>query len=725
MPRRRKTPSQIKNAPAMTQLADGSFLVMAHKASENLSDTEKAAYIRDVKNASEGYGLVNHGDMASASYRDRNYENLQTGVDARPPFTRKDYEWFRPEEAIPNDYKKISLLCDRAYCSTGLIRNIVDLMGDFASQGIRITHPDKRIQRFYRRWFKKISGKERTERFCNNLIRLANVFIRRHTGILDKKETDKLLKVTGADVKPAKREVPSKYTFYHPAVIEQVGGALASFTDKKLYAIRLPSHLRKIILAPKDAAEKKIVDELPRDIVEAARTNTYYVLPEDKTFAYFYKKDDWQPLALPMIYSILDDVNHLNNLRLADDATLSGLTSKIRIIKLGDLDKEIAPTESLCLKMQDILASNTASGIIDIIWGPAVDIIETANDSRKLFTEADYAPALNAIYSGLGIPPTLTGTYGAAGTTNNFISLQTLIERLNYIRNVLTEFWNQELEFVRQAMGFNTAAQVEFDFMNLGNKEAVLALYVQLADRNIVSDEALQQIFGLNPEVEKQRLKRETKERGTGKMVDKLGPYVEFEKELKKIALTSGLATPSEVGLELLEKKAGEKSILQFQKEMKPPAVSNNTPKGRPGQGRPKNKKDSTKRKKKKFSPRSRAMAAMYVWAKKAYEEISNILNPVLLESFGKASFRAVSDAELKQAEDIKFGVLSNVQPYTAINEDIVLALIREPSKLDISKIFEDIQASLKTTLSIDEMRITQLYLYTALYGDTINDSDL
>ena len=54
-----------------------------------------------------------------------------------------------------------------------------------------------------------------------------------------------------------------------------------------------------------------------------------------------------------------------------------------------------------------------------------------------------------AIYACLGIPPTLTGTFGATGTTNNFISLKTLTERLNYIRGIVLEFLNEQLNIVR------------------------------------------------------------------------------------------------------------------------------------------------------------------------------------------------------------------------------------------------------------------------------------
>src|SRR5690606_11461642 len=146
---------------------------------------------------------------------------------------------------------------------------------------------------------------------------------------------------------------------------------------------------------------------------------------------------------------------------------------------------------------------------------------------------------LMAIYSGLGIPPTLTGTFGAAGTTNNFISLKTLTQRLQYGRNILIEFWNQEIAIVQQAMGFRFPAKVEFDIDNLGDEIQEKALLVQLADRNLISDELLQQRFKHDPEMEKIRLNRENKDRKGDYMVQKSGPFhsPEFDKELKKVAL--------------------------------------------------------------------------------------------------------------------------------------------------------------------------------------------
>ena len=81
------------------------------------------------------------------------------------------------------------------------------------AQGIRIVHPNKKIERFYRKWFKKCSGKERSERFLNNLYKTGNIIINRQTVKLNINMTKELYKsVAAADlsVKDLEQFVGSK-----------------------------------------------------------------------------------------------------------------------------------------------------------------------------------------------------------------------------------------------------------------------------------------------------------------------------------------------------------------------------------------------------------------------------------------------------------------------------------------------------------------------------------
>ena len=667
------------------------------------------------------------------------YSNLDGITGSRPGFTRTDYDYFRPDEAVPKKLKAILVRAEDIYQRVGLVKNVIDLMGDFATQGVRLSHRNKRIERFYRRWFKKINGKERSERFLNNLYKSGNIVIDRRTAKISLKVSEKLYQSLGTadyqisdidnNIQVEKREIPWKYTFIDPAYVEVAAGALASFLDNKSYVLELPASLRMLINNPKTDAEKNIVTSLPSQIIEAAKTQHAYPLDPNKTIVFHYKKDDWQAWAYPMIYAIMDDLTVIEKLKLADMAALDGAVSNIRIFKLGNLEHRIAPTKAATAKLAQILGNNTGGGTMDLIWGPDIELIESNTNVHQFLGESKYIPHMNAVYAGLGIPPTLTGTFGAAGTTNNFISLKTLTQRLQYGRDVLIQFWENEIALVQKAMGFKHPAKVEFDRMDLSNEDSEKALLIQLADRNVISDELLQTRFGLDPDMEKSRLNRETRERKTTRMVNKAGPWFDPnpDNSLKKIALQTGVAAPSQVGLELEKKKSGEKNAIEMKTPSSPaPAKnSNNIPETLPqvpGQGRPNNSKDSQKRKTKVFSPQTGA--SLMIWANKAQEKINEILNPILLEFYSKKNLRSLSSSEFDEAEETRAKVLFNLTPFSKIDEDIILNAFANIDKtenkekiLAYKNWLKNIEQTLDQKLTVEEQKQAKASFYSMVYS--------
>ena len=121
-----------------------------------------------------------HGPIQKAqAYSYRSYIDVEPNRSVRTSITRNDYYRFRPEESIPTRQKRILKMCMDSYDRVGIIRNVIDLMGDFSSQGIQIVHPNKAIERFYRKWFDQVKGIEKSERFLNYLYRCGNVIVKR------------------------------------------------------------------------------------------------------------------------------------------------------------------------------------------------------------------------------------------------------------------------------------------------------------------------------------------------------------------------------------------------------------------------------------------------------------------------------------------------------------------------------------------------------------------
>lgn len=653
----------------------------------------EAAFFTWNKNSKDEMPLADYQPIQRAiAGRDR-FKDVETNISVRDGFSRTDYEYFRPNEAVPKEQKAAVGACMEAYKKVGLIKNVIDLMSDFGCQGIKLVHPNPRIQKFYRGWFKKVGGKNVSERFLNMLYRAGNVVTKRSTikiNIKGQKEYQTIGEPIGPDMdvledlKFLKKVIPGKYSFLSPMSIEVIGGELAQFAGSPSYGIKLPSNLKRQILHPKNEVERELISKLPADILAAAKDGKDIVpLDSSKLRVFHYKKDDWQTWAFPMIYAILDDVMLLEKMKLADLAALDGAISQVRLWRLGSIEHEIFPTDAAVQKLADILMSNPGGGAFDLIWGPELDFKESGTNVHQFLGSQKYDPVWNSIYAGLGVPPTLTGASTASGFTNNYISLKTLVQRLEYGRDLLKDFWQQEIAIVQKSMGFRLPASVQFDRMVLSDESAEKALLIQLADRGAISYETLQERFGEIPEIEKLRRKREDKQREKGNMSPQASPWHNPEKDhdLAKIAMQRGIVTPSEVGLELDERKEGERTPQEDVREMSKERFTGGPPgggnKGEPQQGRPKNSNDKTKREQRAVKPRTSAEIEDFVgksmWAKSAQAKISDIITPAMLDHFGKKNLRSLSAKESESLEMFKFSILCSLDPHSDINDSVIL----------------------------------------------------
>ena len=683
-------------------------------------DSGKRQALADTSDNIDSYD----GIQKAVAYNRRSFLDIEPNRSVRTGFSREDYNRFRSAEAVPKQQKEAIKMCMAAYDRVGIIRNVIDLMADFAGQGITIVHPNKRIEKFFRAWFQKVNGRERTERFLNTLYRCGNVVVKRRTAKINKR-TEKQLRSMGEtdmdiiDLKVPKREIPWKFDFLNPMSIEVVGNELATFVGQPQYALKVSKLVRNLAnrgLSGGSPHHKNLTAMLPPDILEAVKNGeTFIPLDPEKVSVYYYKNDDWLVWSNPMIYAILDDIIMLEKMKLADISALDGAISNIRLWSLGDLDNKILPTKAAINKLRNILASNVGGGTMDLVWGPELKFTESSTQVFRFLGKEKYEPVLTNIYAGLGIPPTLTGMANTGGGfTNNFISLKTLVERLEYGRQVLVNWWNQELEIVQKAMGFRLPAKIHFDQMVLSDEASEKNLLIQLADRNVISSETLVERFGEIPEIEKIRIRREVKDRKNESMPQKASPYhnPQHRNDLEKIALTKDMIAPEDVGIvpcddtgdhpltnpkdrrsdEKIEEKKDEIKDKQDERDQKKfdnqqqkrvEQDKDFDPKGRPEDGRPKNSKDKQKRKQRDVKPRQTVNSSNFVvtslWASEAQSKISDIINPAILAHYKKRSLRSLTKSEIEQLEHLKLCILCGMEPFMEVTPEVINNLLANP----------------------------------------------
>jgi hypothetical protein len=454
------------------------------------------ADIKQLNETGESLGAVYHSDASI--------------INTREPFTRHDYDSYRPNESMPYSSKEIVRQCHAAYRKVGVVRNIVDLMSDFGSQGIVISHPSRKTEKVLRAWFDKVNGLERSERFLNYLYKSGSAIAKRINGTT-----------------PDGNIIPVRYTYLDPCLVEVGNPREAKLGATPQYILRpynssacdsLVDFISyEVTRRRKDIAPelKSVVDNFDKDIP----------LDPNTTIIYHYKKDDFALWADPLIYRVLDDVILYQKAKLADMSALDGAIQSIRLIKLGNSEKGIYPKPAAIDVLRQSLSANTGGGPMDLIWTDDIDIKVVDTQVHTFLGSAKYEPILSAIYEGLGIPSTVTAKSGAGtGFTNNALSLRVLVERLEYGRNQLIKFWTQELKLVMKALGLKKEASVSFA-QTLNDDVAKNNLLMSLADRGYISWETIVERVGENVAVEKSRLHREVSDRENGRLPEKLGPF--------------------------------------------------------------------------------------------------------------------------------------------------------------------------------------------------------
>ena len=647
--------------------------------------------------ASAGDSYTGVSKSTASHWRD--FRDIEPNKTVRPGFTRNDYDAFRPDEQIPRRQKRVIKMCMDAYDKVGIIRNVVDLMGDFGSQGIEIVHENKSVESFYKQWFKKIDGKERSERFLNNLYRTGNVIIYRSDAKVTPAVT-KYIKSMGADIrvkvpKFEKGAIPWRYNFFNPTSIDSKDGRLNIMFGRKDYQITSTSFIDNF----RDGTiPAQFLETLPPDVKNKIKNGDHRIpLDPERLSLFFYKKDDWMEWANPMIYAILDDIIMLEKMRLADLSALDGAISNVRLWTLGNLEHKILPTKAGINKVRDVLTGNAGGGTMELVWGPELTYTESNSQVYKFLGSEKYTSVLNSIYAGLGVPPTLTGLAGnGGGFTNNFISLKTLVERLQYGRELLIKFWEKEIELVRQSMGFRKPAHIQFDQMSLSDEAAEKNLLIQLADRDIVSHETVLQRFKEIPSIEKIRLKREQKDRLNDAYPDKAGPFhnPNHKQEMEKID------KQGEINKET-------KDSREKQKLTNP-------------NGRPILKRDEGPRKKRTETPRSKpGVAELIVWSQDAFDKISEVATSAFLGFKNKANLRKLTKAEVAELEKIKLDVLTNVDLMSDVSDDAIYAALSANKKTPtvFSDALKDLNIS-TSNMSIDEYKKRAVSSFVQLIVD-------
>ena len=455
------------------------------------------------------------------------YSGIEEGISVRPPFSRKAYERFRPDEAIPTQDVEIMTACRSAYESVGVIRSVVDLITETAIEGLCIVSENEATDNFFKKWSERINLKERAERFANYFIVEGNVAVRKKVGSIDIPEVRRM-KRDSATAKSETVSIPLEYFFYDPQTLVLIGGSLAIFSNIKSWGIKITSgQLVELSNAYKN--DPSLANSMPKEIkklLEKPQNSIGNIIPipKEEIYVAHYKKKDSDVWAKSFIYSILHDVVYNEKLRLAKISALDSWYNSVRLWKLGDHKEQILPDTGSIVKLAKILENHTG-GTLDVIWDSMLSYEQFFPPIEKL---ENFKENYESMLLGLGVHKGLIGgDSNVSGGSDAFVGLRNLMKRIDCVRRAISDWLNEEISSITEEMGLQNKPQIKFSTDNLFDQPTYFKLLLELVDRNVISNQTVVEKIGEMWNIEKSRLSTEETERKEGITQEKFSPFIQ------------------------------------------------------------------------------------------------------------------------------------------------------------------------------------------------------
>jgi transcription termination factor NusB len=409
-------------------------------------------------------------NSAGSITRIQRFANLEAGV---APFL---YERSNGKYATNISLQDTILLCQKAYWNVPIFRNTIDLMTEFAISEITFSGGNKESRNFFNIWAEKINLWQLTDMFFREYFRSGNVFIYKLFGEFPRESLRKLQQMNIAE---AALKVPLKYIILNPYDIQVL--ASSSFTSP-IYKKRLNSFEIGALLRPTNDEDKKIASTMPElKNIKNGNQSLEISLDSDRLVSIFYKKQDYEPLAVPMGFPVLEDINWKLELKKVDMAVSRTIQQAVLLITQGN--DELGPPSQ---KSQEVLRKIFENGSVGRVLiadytTKAQFVIPQIGDildpKKYEIVDRDIRLGLNNII------------FGDDKFANASAKMDAFFKRLEFARKeFIVKFLEPQVREIAKTMNFKSVPTPKWKTHNFRNDSAVLSrVYTRLLELGAIS----------------------------------------------------------------------------------------------------------------------------------------------------------------------------------------------------------------------------------------------
>lgn len=409
-------------------------------------------------------------NSASIITRTHKYANIEAGV---APYL---YSHHTGKYSSNVSIQDAIMLCQKAYWNVPIFRNTIDLMTEFVMSPIVFTGGNKESRNFFNIWSEKIGLWQLCDMFFREYFRSGNVFIYKLFGEFPRESLRKLQEMNIAE---AALKIPLKYIILNPYDIQVL--ASSSFTAPS-YKKRLNAFEVSALLNPVTEEDKKIASSIP-ELKELKNKNSNLLinLNQERLVCVFYKKQDYEPLAIPMGFPVLEDINWKLELKKVDMAVSRTIQQAVLLITQGN--DEIGPPSQ---KSQEVLRKIFENGSVGRVLiadytTKAEFVIPQIGDildpKKYEIVDRDIKLGLNNII------------FGDEKFANASAKMDAFFKRLEFAREeFMKKFLEPQVKEIAKTMNFKSVPSPKWKSKNFRNDSAVLSrVYTRLLELGAIS----------------------------------------------------------------------------------------------------------------------------------------------------------------------------------------------------------------------------------------------
>jgi len=362
-------------------------------------------------------------------------------------------------------------------------------MTEFSTSNIFFRNGSQKSRDFFSALFRKINVHELQDKFFREYYRSGNVFLYRFDNKIKEEDAQKITQTFGA-ISNASIDLPVKYIILNPADI-QIGGTI-NFSSGKFYKIISDYELERL-KNPRTDEDREVLNALPPETKKLIQSKTLGVLTlpldNDRLCAVFYKKQDYEPFAVPMGFPVLEDINWKAEMKKMDMAITRTTQQAILLVTMGTEPEKGGVNQKNLEAMQKLFENQSVGRVLIADYTTKAQFV--IPDIASLIGPQKYEVVDRDIQ--IGLNNILIGNEKFA---NQSIKVQVFIERLKQARqSFINEFLIPEIRRISKELGFKNFPTPYFEDIDLKDDVQYSRIYTRLVELGVLTpDEGIKAI---------------------------------------------------------------------------------------------------------------------------------------------------------------------------------------------------------------------------------------